>query len=125
MTTDSLRDRRILIVEDEYLIAEYLQSELEDAGAVVAGMAANIEDALRLLDSNPTLDAAILDVNLGGEMVFPLADQLLERGVPFIFTTGYDASSIPARYAMAARCEKPYNTEAMLSAIRRVIAPRA
>ncbi|ARP93821.1 response regulator [Bordetella genomosp. 13] len=125
MTTDSLRDRRILIVEDEYLIAEYLQSELEDAGAVVAGMAANIDDALRLLENNPTLDAAILDVNLGGEMVFPLADQLLERGVPFIFTTGYDASSIPARYATAVRCEKPYNTEAMLNAIRRVIARRA
>ena len=121
MTEESLRDRRILIVEDEYMIAEFLQYELEDAGAIVAGMISNVDDGLQQVRGNLALDAAILDVNLGGQAVFPLADELTARGVPFVFTTGYDASSIPPRFAHVERYVKPYNTAAMLGGIARVI----
>ncbi|WP_144630811.1 response regulator [Bordetella genomosp. 13] len=123
MLEDSLRNRRILIVEDEYMIAEYLQSELEDAGAVLAGMFGRLDEALEWIQQERPVDAAILDVNLGGQQVFPLADKLMARGVPFVFATGYDASSIPPRFERVARCEKPYNTAAMLRAISRSLAP--
>lgn len=121
MTEDSLRDRRILIVEDEYMIAEFLQYELEDAGAIVAGMIGNVDEGLRRLRDDPAVDAAILDVNLGGQAVFPLADALSERGVPFVFTTGYDGSSIPPRFVHVERYVKPYNTAAMLGGIARIL----
>ncbi|OZI43629.1 response regulator [Bordetella genomosp. 5] len=121
MTEESLRDRRILIVEDEYMIAEFLQYELEDAGAVVAGMIGNVDDGLRQVRDGLAVDAAILDVNLGGQAVFPLADELAARGIPFVFTTGYDASSIPPRFKQVERYVKPYNTAAMLGGIARII----
>ncbi|MDQ8032991.1 response regulator [Bordetella genomosp. 1] len=121
MTEGSLRGRRILIVEDEYMIAEFLQYELEDAGATVAGMVGNVDEALKFVQDAEVLDAAILDVNLGGQPVFPLADRLMERGVPFVFTTGYDATSIPPRFGQVARFVKPYNTAVMLGGICQVI----
>lgn len=66
-----------------------------------------------------TIDGAILDVNLGGEKVFPAADLLTERGIPFVFTTGYDASAIPVKYAEITLCEKPVRLAEVCSAIGR------
>jgi DNA-binding response OmpR family regulator len=96
MTAYTLRDCRILVVEDEYMLADEIQIELSDAGAIVLGPVAMLEDAMELIDREHDIDAAILDVSLGGEMVYPAADLLARRKVPFIFTTGYDASAIPA-----------------------------
>ena len=104
----TLRDRRILVVEDEYMVAEDLRIELEEMGAEVLGPVPSVAGALALLARGARPDAAILDVNLGGEMVFPLAEALRERGVPFMFATGYDAWSLPAAYAEVPRCEKPF-----------------
>ena len=118
MPEPSLQGRRVLVVEDEYVLASDLCDELEGAGAIVVGPAPTLEAALALLDDGARLDGAVLDVNLGGVMVFPLADLLVERQAPFVFTTGYDAGALPERFAAIINCEKPADT----GAIRRAIA---
>ena len=95
------------MVEDDYFLASSLVEALEDEGVEVVGPAANIEEAMRIVRSTSGVDGAVLDVNLGGQMSFCVADALLERRVPFVFTTGYDATTLPARYAHVTCCEKP------------------
>lgn len=121
MAERSLRHCRILVVEDEYMLADELRMELSDADAIVLGPVATIEEAIDLIASEAKIDGSILDVNLGGELVFPVADRLAELGVPFLFTTGYDGSIIPARFADIDRCEKPINMRRITQAIGRVI----
>lgn len=116
-----LRNRRILIVEDEYMLADDLKTELSDADAIVLGPAGTLEEALDLIRSERKIDGAILDVYLHGAIVFPVADMLLLRDVPFVFTTGYEGSAIPSRYANVIRCEKPINIKRVTQAIRRII----
>ncbi len=99
---------RILLVEDEYIVAMEIADSLSDMGAEVLGPIARVPEVLAFLaTAEPAPDAAILDVNLGGEMVYPVADVLIARGIPFVFTTGYDRSALDAAYADFARCEKP------------------
>jgi len=74
-----------------------------------------------LLDSEAQPDGAILDVNLGGEPVFPVADVLIGRGIPIIFTTGYDASALPERFSHLPRCEKPINMHQVAAALCRAL----
>ncbi len=108
---------RLLLVEDDYLIADILSLEFEDAGAEVVGPAANVAAALDLLAAG-TVDAAVLDVSLlGGEKVWPVADALRARGVPFVFTTGYDATVILPRHAGVPRCEKPVDVTEIARAL--------
>jgi DNA-binding NtrC family response regulator len=105
---EGLAGKRLLVVEDEYMIASYLACALEDAGAEVIGPAGTVEDALELVESDgDRLDGAVLDVNLRDERVYPVADALAARGVPFVLATGYDKTSIPPAYADVPRCEKP------------------
>ncbi len=89
---------------------------LERAGAEVIGPAPGIEAALDALERTAP-DGAILDINLGGEMAFPVADALMARGVPFIFATGYDAQVIPVRFTHVKRCEKPMASEQICAAL--------
>jgi CheY-like chemotaxis protein len=107
MALSSMQGRRVLVVEDEYLLAEDLREELEDQGAEVMGPVASVADALALLESGPVPDMAFLDINLGGEMAYPVADALRARDIPFIFATGYEAHAIPKAYADVPRVEKP------------------
>jgi CheY-like chemotaxis protein len=79
----------------------------------VIGPAASIEHALELLDTERQLDGAVLDINLGGERAYPVADALRARAVPFVFATGYDSWAIPDAYASVPRVEKPVNTRAL------------
>ncbi|WP_260596628.1 response regulator [Sphingomonas endolithica] len=123
MADRSLQACRILVVEDEYLLADELAQELTDAGAEVLGPAPTIELALQALKEGPAPDGAILDVNLSGVSVFPLADTLIERGVPVVFTTGYDPDSFPVRFANVPKCNKPINISRITAAIGRAIHP--
>ena len=107
-----LTGRRILVVEDEYFIADDIARALTKLGAEVVGPAPDLERADALLSGNP-VDWAVLDINLQGEMVYPVAKALRERGVPFIFATGYDASSIPNGYADVPRWEKPFDPQVL------------
>jgi CheY-like chemotaxis protein len=104
--------KRVLVVEDEYLVAMDMSAWLEAEGAHVVGPASNVNAALEAL-KGAELDGAILDVNLRGEMAYPIADALAARGIPFVFTTGYDARTVPARFANVKRCEKPTTPEAI------------
>lgn len=124
MDEATLRGCMILVVEDEYLLADDLSNELTDSQAVVVGPAATVEQGLALLEGAERIDGAVLDVNLRGEEVFPLADELLNRRVPFVFTTGYDASAIPERFGHVVRCEKPVRLCQVIEAIgRATLAP--
>ena len=102
-----LRGRHVLVVEDDYLLAGELRSWLAGEGATVIGPVPRVEAALELLGRSPRLSLAILDINLQGRMVWPVADALMARDIPFVFVTGYDAEVIPRAYAQAPRAEKP------------------
>ena len=78
-------------------------------------------DALDLIKREGRIEGAVLDVNLHGEMAFPVADLLIERGVPFVFTTGYDESIIPDRFSKILRCEKPIAVDGIIRAIGRMV----
>ena len=121
MAGRSLQDCRILVVEDEYLLAEELAQELSDAGALVIGPASSIARAMALLEPPSRPDGAILDVNLAGEPVFPLADTLIGRGIPLVFTTGYDRATLPKRFAAVPICEKPIHVGRILAMIDETI----
>jgi CheY-like chemotaxis protein len=117
----SLRACRVLVVEDEYMLAEELRTELENAEAVVIGPVAHLDEAIRLIRSEARIDGAVLDVNLGGDSAYPAADLLVARGVPMVFTTGYDPTAIPPRFAKIARCEKPVDIAKVARAISSAI----
>ncbi|MGN6376858.1 MAG: response regulator [Sphingomonas sp.] len=124
MTPDQrIAGRRILIVEDEYLLAEDLRQELVDAGAEVLGPVASVAAAIGVIDAEPTIDMAVLDVNLGEEMVFPAADALARRNVPFAFITGYDAATLPPRYADVQQLGKPVHLARIKALIAQLVAP--
>jgi CheY-like chemotaxis protein len=108
MDSSALRDRRILVVEDEYLIATTLSGQLEGVGSIVVGPVASVERAIKAIESNPEIDAAVLDVNLGGVMAYPVADALLARNTPFVFTSGYENGPLRKRYPQIGNCPKPY-----------------
>ena len=99
---------RVLIVEDALLLALELEAGLQEAGAQVVGCAADVDEALSLLDST-TIDAAVLDANLNGVSVAPVAEVLRERGIPFVFATGYGDSKILPEGFDAPIIRKPYD----------------
>lgn len=118
--TDGLRmiaNRRILVVEDEALIALDLEMAIEDAGAKLVGPAPTLAEALQLADGFE-IDGAILDVNLRGQDVFPLAGLLLDRGVPFVFHTGHaERVDLEKRYPGMPVCRKPTTPEELLGTL--------
>lgn len=117
MLDTNITGLRLLLVEDEYLLALYLSELLEDLGAQVLGPVACVADALELIDKAPEIDAAILDVNLAGEAVFPVADRLRARHVPFAFASGYDPDLMPPRFRDVALCQKPIDEAAVRAAL--------
>lgn len=108
--------KHILVVEDEYFLADETRQKLEQLGATVVGPAANVEDALELIASSK-IDGAILDVHLGDEFVFPVAEELERADVPFVFATGYDPDVIPAKFSGFALCGKPTELGKIASAL--------
>ncbi|WP_310221770.1 response regulator [Neorhizobium sp. 2083] len=114
--TQLFRGKHILIVEDEYFLADETRRKLELVGAVVVGPTATVEGALKLVNTS-RIDAAILDVHLGDDFVFPVADELERRDIPFVFATGYDPAFIPAAYTGFALCEKPTELDKIAAAL--------
>ena len=109
----SLSGRRVLVVEDEYFLADDLAQAVAQLGAEVIGPVPTRKEALALLAAAGKVDLAVLDISLEDEAVFPVADVLAEQGVPFLFATGYDHASIPARYQHVPRWEKPFDPQSL------------
>jgi CheY-like chemotaxis protein len=114
-----LEGRSVLVVEDEFLLAEELCRLVEALGGRVVGPAASAEAALRLLDGGQP-DLALLDVNLGGQRVYPVAEALRSEEVPFAFTTGYDRVMIDPRFRDQPHLEKPFSASALRSLVERL-----
>lgn len=113
----SLNGRSVLVVEDEYFIADDLRSELERSGARVVGPVGRLAEAAAVLAAGTAVDLAVLDIDLHGETVYGLASALRARGTPFVFATGYGADAIPDPFVDVPRWEKPYRYEALLAAL--------
>ncbi len=115
----NLAERRILVVEDDYFAMRDLCAGLARLDVTVVGPVPSVADALALVAAEPRIDVAVLDVNLRGEQVYPVADALAVRGVPYVFSTGYADDVIDPRYRHAPHCEKPvemHKVEAALAA---------
>lgn len=102
--------KRILVVEDEYLIADDIRSALHRFGAEVIGPVATVDAALAALDEE-RIEAAVLDINVRGRTSFVVADALLARQTPFVFASGYDKHTIPPSYQHVAHWVKPFDAE--------------
>jgi len=101
------------VVEDMFLVADVIDMVLQDRGCQVVGPVPRLQRALELARGEP-LDGAILDVNLAGELSFPVAAALAERGIPFFFLTGYDDVALfPPEYRSQARLMKPFEDDAL------------
>lgn len=97
---------KVLIVEDEYLIADDVARAFLTIGCLDVEMVADVSDALSAIQRRSP-DGAVLDLNLRSEMVFPVADALLQQQIPFVFMTGHEPSAIPRRFQSITRCQKP------------------
>lgn len=118
-----LQGRRVLVVEDETMIALLVEDMLDELGCRVVGPAHALDVALALARSELDLDAALLDVNLAGQPVFPVADALREKGVPAIFSTGYGEASLRPSDRGAPVLQKPFRSHDLARALTAALRP--
>jgi CheY-like chemotaxis protein len=123
-TAPLLEGRRVLVIEDEYYLADDIARLLRKIGAEVIGPVGEVDDALQLVRDGDAVDIALLDINLRGEMIFPVADELRRRQIPFIFTSGYERSPLPPDYDDVPLLEKPLDDRAVQMALRRLVQQR-
>jgi CheY-like chemotaxis protein len=114
----SLKDLHVLVVEDEALVSFMLVDYLEELGCQVVATASRLEEALEMAASLTALDLAVLDVNLAGEMSYPVAELLRSRGVPFLFATGYGTDGLPEGMRNVPVLSKPFGLERFAEALR-------
>jgi CheY-like chemotaxis protein len=121
MNESSETQKRVLVVEDEYLIRMLLEDMLADLGYGVAAAVGTVAEASALAASGD-FNAAILDVNLDGQEIFPVADILAGRSLPFVFVTGYGERSLPDRYRDRPALQKPFQVEQLSSTLATMLA---
>ena len=119
MTT--LRGCRVLVVEDEVLVCWLLEEMLAELECKVVGPAVRVSQALAMVGTE-AIDLAILDVNLNGEKSYAVADALAARRVPFVFSTGYAADSMPEKYRSSLTLQKPYSQSDLSAALTKLLA---
>jgi CheY-like chemotaxis protein len=120
---ETLMGRRVMVVEDETMIAMLVEDMLRDLGCAVIGPAHGLEGAMALADSGQAIDAALLDVNLSGQSVFPVADALRARGIPMIFSTGYGDGGLRHIDAGAPVLQKPFRAADLARALGEAMKP--
>lgn len=113
--------RRILLVEDELLISCLLEDMLEDLGCSLVGPASRVDQALRLV-AREAIDAVILDVSLDEQLSYPVADALVARGIPFLFSTGYDRDRLRDGYRSFAMLQKPFHRSELAKVLTGLLA---
>ena len=113
---------RVLVVEDEVLVAWLLEEMLAELECKVVGPVVRVSQALAMVGTE-AIDLAILDVNLNGEKSYAVADALAARRVPFVFSTGYAADSMPDKYRSSLILQKPYSQSDLSAALTRLPAP--
>ena len=113
---------RAFVVEDEALVLMTLEDMLGDLGCRVVATATRVEEALRLARDTEA-DVALLDVNVGGVRIDPVAELLAARGIPIVFVTGYEAPSLPQGLARSTRVGKPFQAADLARGVRQVLAP--
>lgn len=118
-----LAGKRVLVVEDEMLVARLVEDILEELGCVVVGPFARVPAALEAAKAE-TFDLALLDVNVANEEVFPVAYELEQRGLPFLFLTGYGSSALPKDRPQWEACAKPFKVDELAAKISRKISAR-
>lgn len=122
MTDSPLAGRRVLLVEDEMIVCMMLEDMLAALGCEVVGPAARVDEALALVAAEP-VDAVLLDVNLNGQPSYSVAEALTARGVPFVFSTGYDR--LLNGYNDAPRLQKPFEQRQLAAVLTGLLAGRA
>ena len=122
MKNPALDGKPVLLVEDEYLGARVGQEVLHDAGGGIVGPCARGGEARAAARAEP-VDVAVLDVNIAGEMVFPVALALEARGTPFLFVTGYGRAALPADRADWDTCTKPFHARQLIDLLALKIRP--
>jgi CheY-like chemotaxis protein len=115
---EPLAGYRVLIVEDDHLVADIIVAMVEDAGGCVVGPFSTMIDALANLDYSRAIDAAVLDIGLGSEVSYPLANALKVTQIPFVFLTGRDKSELPDAHAQSSYLQKPFTAELLIQAIK-------
>ncbi|KQW84027.1 response regulator [Brevundimonas sp. Root1279] len=113
--------RRVLVVEDESLVAMLLETILEDMGCTPVGPASTVDEGLQLVAEDAPIDAALLDVNVAGRQIFPVAEALKARGVPFIFSTGYGEGGLPDEWRGQPTLQKPFTEAAVREALMKAM----
>ena len=119
--TNALQGRRVLVIEDESLVAMLLETILEDMGCTPVGPASNIDEGEALARDEAAFDAALLDVNVAGRQVFPVAAALKARGVPFVFSTGYGEGGLPDEWRGNPTIQKPFTEAAIRDALMKAM----
>lgn len=115
-----MRERRILVVEDEYIVAQDLSRWLQRRGLQVIGPAPRLERA-RALIASEAIDAALLDIHLRGELVFPAAEDLAARCIPFVFLSGFGRSIVPDRFAHIRLLDKPVSFDVLSADLEQLL----
>ena len=116
-------ERRVLVVEDEALIASLIEATLGDAGFSVVGPIATIASALATIERE-RVDLAVLDIRINGSHAYAIADELAARGIPFVFVSGFARKDMPPSYRHCAHIAKPFEPEAIVVALERALPPR-
>jgi CheY-like chemotaxis protein len=115
--------RRVFLVEDEMFVAWLLEDMLADLGCEVVGPASSVNQALAMIDAE-AIDAAVLDVNLNGQMSYPIADALAARGVPFVLSTGYDKDTLRDDYRTFPVLQKPIRRSELSETLAKLLTPK-
>lgn len=122
MASVNLADRRILLVEDEALLALIAEEVLQDQGCVVIGPVGKLSTALQMA-TDEALDAAVLDVTIRGGKSYPVAEQLTARGIPFVLVSGYGSWMLPEELRESPQLTKPFSAENLVATVSALLVP--
>ncbi len=118
----SLSGKHVLVVEDEGLVAMLIEDVIEGAGGKLVAICSNVQKALSVVgEADTPIDVALLDLNLGGTKSYPVAAALAERGVPFVFSTGYHRDGLPPEWKHAPSLQKPFMEKDLLTALEKAL----